>query len=238
MSRILPTLAICAAVVGACAPAVTSTAATTSAPSDALASAPRSSTAASPAPTGLGSSGSPAIELPPAGELARGSYTRAAFIPRITFEVGEGWRSGQAVEGFFDIQRDVAGPDVIAVQFARPDGVYGADGTLVAPASAEAAAGALDANPALKTLDSSDSRMSGLEGFVVEVENPSTASAPAQVLQAPAGAVSIDPSRRLWIALFDTPEGIVAILVGGSVAGWDEALAAAEPVLETVTIGD
>jgi hypothetical protein len=30
---------------------------------------------------------------------------------------------------------------------------------------------------------------------------------------------------------------VLAILVGGSVAKWDEALAAAEPVLESVTIG-
>lgn len=49
--------------------------------------------------------------------------------------------------------------------------------------------------------------------------------------------MSISPGRRLWIAFLDTPDGLLAIMVGGSVATWDEALAVAEPVLESVTIG-
>jgi hypothetical protein len=57
------------------------------------------------------------------------------------------------------------------------------------------------------------------------------------VLHAPPGALSISPGRRLWIAFFDTPDGLLAIMVGGSVAKWEEALAVAEPVLESVTIG-
>jgi hypothetical protein len=57
------------------------------------------------------------------------------------------------------------------------------------------------------------------------------------VLHAPPGALSISPGRRLWIASFDTPDGLLAIMVGGSVAKWEEALAVAEPVLESVTIG-
>ncbi len=51
------------------------------------------------------------------------------------------------------------------------------------------------------------------------------------------GPLGISPGRRLWIAFFDTPEGLVAVMIGGSVAKWDEALLAAEPVLESVTIG-
>jgi hypothetical protein len=57
------------------------------------------------------------------------------------------------------------------------------------------------------------------------------------VLEVPPGALSISPGRRLWIALFDTPDGLLAIMIGGSVAKWEEALATAEPVLESVTIG-
>jgi hypothetical protein len=34
------------------------------------------------------------------------------------------------------------------------------------------------------------------------------------------------------------PNGVLAVMVGGSVARWDESLAAAEPVLESVRIGD
>ena len=56
-------------------------------------------------------------------------------------------------------------------------------------------------------------------------------------MQVPPGALGIDPGRRLWIAFFDTDEGLLAIMVGGSVAKWDDALGAAEPVLETVRIG-
>jgi len=43
---------------------------------------------------------------------------------------------------------------------------------------------------------------------------------------------------RIWIAIFDTEDGILAVMVGGSTASWDEALLVAEPVLESVTIGD
>jgi hypothetical protein len=184
-------------------------------------------------------SGIAAEELPSdqSVELTPGRYTRAAFTPRIAFEVGEGWRAVQAGDGFFDIQQDVGSPDVIAVQFARPDGFYGADGALVEATTAAVAAEAIMANPELNVLDSSASRMSGLDGFVVEVENPAAASGPVPTLSVPPGPLSIDPARRLWVAVFDTPEGIVAILVGGSVAKWDAALLAAEPVLETVTIG-
>ena len=37
---------------------------------------------------------------------------------------------------------------------------------------------------------------------------------------------------------FDTPGGVLAVLVGGSVDRWDDTLAIAEPVLESVQIGD
>jgi hypothetical protein len=190
------------------------------------------------------SAASPSIEPSPAAtELVRGQeflpgrYTRAAFEPRITFEVGADWTAVQAFEGFFDIQQDAGSPDVIAVQFARPDGFYGAGGALVEATTPAEAAATIAANAAVTVLESSTSRMSGLDGFVVEVENPATAGGPAQILDVPLGPLSIDPSRRLWIAVFDTPDGLLAILVGGSVARWEEALAAAEPVLETVTIG-
>ena len=222
----------------ACGPAVQGTPASSNPP--ASGSPVATASPAAPPSTGPASPAGPAATELPLGQradLAPGRYTRGAFEPRITFEVGEGWRAVQALEGFFDIQQDIGSPDVIAVQFARPEGFYGADGELVDAPTAATAAEASQANPALKVLSASASRMSGLEGFVVEVENPATASGPAQVLSVPPGPLSIDPARRLWIAVFDTPEGIVAILVGGSVAKWGQALLAAEPVLETVTIG-
>jgi hypothetical protein len=78
--------------------------------------------------------------------------------------------------------------------------------------------------------------MAGREGYVVEVENASPTR--QAVLRVPAGDIAIDPERRLWIALFDTPNGVMAVMVGGSANRWDEALAAAEPVLESLTIGE
>jgi hypothetical protein len=168
--------------------------------------------------------------------LAPGRYTRSAFEPRITFEVDGPWRAIQLLPGFFDIQQQVGSPDVIAVQFARPDGIYGADGQLVAATTAEAAASALQANAAFTVLGSDESRMDGIAGQVVEVENPASATGNAAILRVPPGPLGIDPGRRLWVAFFDTPEGLLAIMVGGSVARWEEALTAAEPVLESVTI--
>ena len=193
-----------------------------------------------PGTPGATPASSPVItELPPAGTvLDAGRYTRAVFQPRITFEVAaDEWQSAQLFEGFFDVQQDAGSPDVIAVQFARPEGAYGADGELASVASVDAAVAAIRANPGLEILSSSESRMSGLTGTVLEVENPTSSGAHVEVLRVPPGPLGIDAGRRLWIALFDTSAGLVAIMVGGSVAGWDEALRAAEPVLETVTIG-
>jgi hypothetical protein len=50
--------------------------------------------------------------------------------------------------------------------------------------------------------------------------------------------LSIGPERRLWVAFADSDDGLLAILVGGSVERWEEALAAAEPVLESVVVDD
>ena len=171
------------------------------------------------------------------GELPDGRYTRRGFVPRITFEVDGPWRAVQQLEGFFDIQQQVGSPDVIAVQFARPTGVVGAGGAVVAPATAEAAIAAVRLNDAITVLDSSESLMDGHAGFVIEVENPASAKGDVAVLRVPPGPLGISPARRLWMAFLDTPDGLLAVLVGGSVANWDEALLTAEPVLETVTIG-
>jgi hypothetical protein len=103
------------------------------------------------------------------------------------------------------------------------------------PKTAAEAATAIHRNTRIVVIDESESRMSGLTGSNVVIENRSKAH--SQVLQVAPGTLGIDPGRRLWISLFDTPDGIVAVMVGGSVAKWDEALGAAEPVLESVTIG-
>jgi hypothetical protein len=112
------------------------------------------------------------------------------------------------------------------VQFARPTDL----------ADAAAAAAAMETADGLTVVETSESRMDGLVGRQVTVEN--TGDAHATVLDVPPGPLGIDPGRRLWIAFFDTDAGLLAIMVGGSIERWDEALLAAEPVLESVTIGD
>lgn len=169
--------------------------------------------------------------------LKAGRYTRPGFVPRITFAVDGSWRAVQVLGGFFDVQQKVGSPDVIAVQFARPDGIYRGPVELIAPDTAQKAVDALSANASLTVVESSESRMDGLTGLQITVENPSSAAGDVPVLHVPPGPLGISPGRRLWIAFFDLPEGLVAVMVGGSVAKWDAALLAAEPVLESVTIG-
>ena len=181
--------------------------------------------------------GSSAAELTATGEpLAAGHYTRTGFSPSITLELDGSWQAVQLAGGFFDVQQDVGSPDVIAVRFAKPIGIFGAGSTSEPAPSADEAVELLSANSGLSVLESSESRIGGLTGSQVTVENAGDAH--AQVMQVPPGALGIDPGRRLWIAFFDTPDGLLAIMIGGSVARWDDALAAAEPVLESVRIGE
>jgi hypothetical protein len=180
-----------------------------------------------------------AVELTRTGEaLAPGRYTRAGFAPRITFEISDGeWYAEQLYTGFFDVQQEVGSPDVIAVQFAKPSEVYGEEGSSIRVETAEDAAAAVRGNPGLVVFGESESLIDGQSGIVVEVEHAGASTSNVGVMAVPPGPLSIAPERRLWIAFFDTDDGLLAIMVGGSVARWDEALAAAEPILETVTIG-
>ena len=181
--------------------------------------------------------GSAVAELTATGEpLAAGSYTRTGFSPSITLDLDGSWQAVQLAGGFFDVQQDVGSPDVIAVQFAKPIGIFGAGSSSEPAPSAEGAVELLGTNPGLSVFERSESRIGGLTGSQVTVENAGEAH--AQVMQVPPGALGIDPGRRLWIAFFDTPDGLLAIMIGGSVARWDDALAAAEPVLESVRIGE
>jgi hypothetical protein len=172
------------------------------------------------------------------GELAPGRYTMGGFSPTVTFELDGPWFAEQSFAGFFDVQQDVGSPDVIAVQFARPSHVFGADGQRVEVASAAEAAAALTEHPSLEILGQSPGTTGGHDGHVVEVEHAADGTADVGVMSVPPGPLMLSPDRRLWISFLDTSDGLLAILVGGSVARWDEALTTAEPVLESVTIGD
>lgn len=197
------------------------------APSSASASASPSST-----PTG---SAATATELPAAGTvLPAGTYTKAAFAPPITFAVEDGWTVGTPSNSSFDVRRGSA-TDGVAVQFARIQDLVGAPGATIPAETASDAVAAFKANPNIKVIDESASRLGGLEGLNVVVENGGDGRTP--IFGSPLDTHVLDPGHRLWIALFDTADGVLAVMVDGSAAGWDKALATAEPVLESVVIG-
>lgn len=167
--------------------------------------------------------------------LAAGRYSDRAFEPRVTFEVeGDTWYSMQRERGFFDLQQGIEDFDeVIAVQFARPTGVYGEDGAKE-PTDAADAVEILGGNPDLEVVETSSSQIGGLEGSQVTIDN--NGDDVAQFMALPPGIIAINPGRRIRIAFFDTRAGILAVMVGGSIERWDEALAAAEPVLQSITV--
>lgn len=197
--------------------------------------APSASPAASPSP-----SPSPSVAAGPrevaAGALPAGTYTKTGFVPPITFAIDDGWVGGTITDGFFDVQQNQGTPGVIAVQFALVNAVVGADGAMIPATTAADAIGAVKKNPGVAVLGESGSRLGGRDGFTIEVENTGTITWP--VMEVAPGRLAFDPGRRLWISFFDTSDGLLAVLVGGAAADWDHALTVAEPVLESVVIGD
>lgn len=224
-------MAFAAAVFGACQATGPSPTPATASETGAL-----SASAAPSAGATSASASATARGLPASGELDAGSYTRAAFQPPITFTLEEGWSVGSVSTGFFDVQQQKGTPDVIAVQFASVQAVVGGSGQTVAATQAADAAAAIAQNPGLTVLGESDSRLGGLTGFTVEVENAGDAH--VGILDVPPGRLGIDPERRLWVSLFDTANGVIAVMVGGSTDDWEHALLVAEPVLESVVIGE
>jgi hypothetical protein len=185
----------------------------------------------SPLPSGV-------ANINPSGDetLPAGRYTRHDFVPRVIFEIDDQWIGGQIVDGFFVIhQGDEEDPDIIAVQFARPDAIYGADGA-AQPTDAADAVAILETHPNIEVVETSTSQMAGLEGSQITLESTGVDPEDAEVMDLPPGTIGINPDRRLWIAFFDTDDGLLAIMVSGSTEQWDEALAVAEPVLESVDI--
>jgi hypothetical protein len=171
-------------------------------------------------------------ELGPArSELAPGRYTREGFEPRIVLEVGEGWTAQQVAPGFFDVERNPGSLDVIAVQF----------GTVVGAESAADAVADIASNAGLTMSAPEMVEVGGVEGLrvVVETTDPADSDPPVfrQVLSVTAGPLSIASARRLEVTLLDVDGGVLAVLVGGSVAEWERTLRAARPVVDSVTIG-
>lgn len=216
-------------ILAGCGPAATSTPG--GSPSSTAPVSPTSSEKPSATP-----SASASAQALAGGDVQPGVYTWPGFEPPVTFEVDDGWTVGTLATGFFDIQQQVGTPDVIALQFATVQGVVGDDGSLVENPDAQGAVDAIKANPGLQVVGESESLLGGRAGVVIEVQN--TSGSHTQILQVPPGRLGIDSGRQLWIALFDTSDGLLAVMIGGSIDDWDHALDVAEPVLESIVIGD
>jgi hypothetical protein len=177
------------------------------------------------------------LDLPPSGSaLESGTYTRRGFLPSITFAVDDGWHAGTVGDEFFDIQLRPGTPDVVAVQFGIVHAAIGADGRVIDAESAASVVAAIGANPGLVVLGESESRLGGQRGLNVEVENRSGGH--SAILDVAPGRLGIDDGRSLWVSVFDTSAGVLAVMVGGPSDGWDGALLAAEPILESVVVDD
>lgn len=179
------------------------------------------------------SEGDDVAELPaPHSEIPPGTYTRSAFAPRVTFELGPGWTAEQLAAGFFDVEQDAGSVDVIAVQFGQ---VVGHD-------SAEEAAAAVAANVNLVVQAGPEEVvLGGQEGIQLTVDtvDPPETQPPVfrQVISVAAGPLSIASGRRLQLTFVDTEDGLLTVLVGGSIRSWEATLEAVSPVLESLTIG-
>jgi hypothetical protein len=57
------------------------------------------------------------------------------------------------------------------------------------------------------------------------------------IMEVAEGTVSILANRRLEVTFVDLEDGLLAILLGGSVADWQRATELGHPVIETLRIG-
>jgi hypothetical protein len=186
----------------------------------------------SPAASITTSAGLTATSLPGEGEsLAPGRYTRDGFAPPVAFEVGPGWVMAHRIGGFFDVQQDPDSLDVIAVQFAQLTGFA----TAAEAAASFATVDHVIAGPIEPVT------IGGLTGVrvLLETDDPPTSDPPIfrEVLTVPAGPLYIASARRLLVHLIDTPDGVLGVLVGGSVAQWDRTLQVSNPVIDSIKIG-
>ena len=167
--------------------------------------------------------------------LPAGTYTHEAFEPRITFDLDAGWVGTHLNPDFFDVQVDPDTPDVVAVQFARPTVIHTSIIQTDETAGAAEAAASLAANGTLEATEPEATVVDGRPGVRITVTARLNAQTP--ILAVEVGTLSILAGRRLELTFVDLPDGLLAIMVGGSVADWDRAMTLSEPVLASVRIG-
>jgi hypothetical protein len=152
-----------------------------------------------------------------AAELPAGRYAAPAVVPGVVVVLEPGWSSG-GVGSAIELRRDAGGGDVTVVI------------AMLDAASATLAADAIAAAPGVTVLATSESRMSGQTGANLELENAS--GAPVALIE----PLELGDGERLWLSMFDTATGVLAVSVRSAAADWDAALLAVEPFLEGVAI--
>jgi hypothetical protein len=164
-----------------------------------------------------------------ADPLPAGRYTKPGFTPAISFRVGSGWHAVQEATGFFDVERDPGALDVIAVQFARPSD----------PQTAREAVASIRGRRGLVVRSTDTHRIGAASAIRIVIDNADPdlqAQHFTAALTLEAGPLSLASGRRLQIDLIDTSDGLLAILVGGSVRRWAATERVAEPVVRSVRL--
>ena len=178
------------------------------------------------------------------GVVPAGRYALRGFDPRITVDLDGSWESLAQRNGYtslVQVSRPTGSNPYLAgtlVLITLVDSVTAGTDSSIKPTTANEAVDSIKQSLGSWVIETHDSQIGGLDGKQLTVERPGSGPPMSRdvvgVIGAPAGAIVLTPGRRLWIAFFTTQQGVVAIVVGGSIEGWDATLAAAEPVLEEI----
>jgi hypothetical protein len=166
----------------------------------------------------------------PGTPLIPGRYTAQVLGLTVGFGIDEDWVREQDATDFFDVERDPASPDVIAVQFAgvsRPwadvaEEIRGMGDLTFDPPGAGTFVLNCELGLPRLTVSPSD----------VDPDSPQF----WPVLDTNAGTLSVASGRRLQIDFVALGDKTVLIMVGGSIAHWDDTQFAAGPVLSSLVL--
>ena len=167
--------------------------------------------------------------------LEPGRYTHEGFTPATSFAVGPGWFGAHLYADFYDVQVDPNTPDVVAVQLARPSAMHTSVIATDAATTAAAAAASLASNETLEATPVEAVTVDGRPGVRLTVTARLDAETP--IMEVAEGTLSILADRRLEVTFVDLDDGLLAVLLGGSVADWERAIELGHPVIETLRIG-
>lgn len=189
----------------------------------------------SPAPLATASSVEPtgtALTFPPSQtSIEPGTYRWDGFEPSITIALGPGWALGHDNAAFFDLFR---GSDFPSVSFGRFTDVY-VDGTTRVPAvDAETVAATLMGRTDLTMTHLSEIELGGRAGRRFDLV---TLAPQTPLFFGPAGDFKLDPEFKTRYRVIDFPGGGVLVIgVHTRDGGFDDGVALAEPIVETLVV--